>query len=367
MVKRFFVLIFLVLVIWGYSDSAWIKLEPWFKNKVIDLHEYIDTWLEQAPLAPDLSSLLPPPEQPKPAPGSSVVKMPPPPVSGPKVSAAEIAQIERYVVELVNQDRQRAGLQPVSWDETASRAARRHVQEEADNGFISHWGMDGVKPQLRYTRAGGRDAVDENESVTLWPEGGFSGVSKDSLAKIVAEHEQSMVNEQPPNDGHRQNILDPHHTGVGIAIAVGRSGVAMAQEFTNHYTEMQPVPLTAAPGATISLAGRVLAGYQVTGVYAIWEESPHPLSKEQLSQTGSYSDPPWDNLHFWAKPNGRGYYIMAGGKRISAANLSVDKQGNFTLKVPLTQTHALDYVSVEVAPVNNRNDRFYAAQFVIEH
>ena len=282
-----------------------------------------------------------------------------------KATPEDIAQIERTVLDLINEDRLKAGLTPVTWDETAAKAARQHVSEEANNGYISHWGMDGEKPQHRYTLAGGLDAVDENESVTLWPDGGFYGVSKDQLKTIVTEHQAAMVNEQPPNDGHRKNILDPHHTGVGVALAVGKYGVAMAQEFTNNYSVITQPPLTATPGSTITLKGKINKGYQIEGIYGVWESLPQPMTREQLLQTHSYSDPSWDNLHFFAKPQGDGYYISTPSGKIFARNISVDSQGNFSVQIPLYKSHALDYITVEIAPSNKPTDTFYAAQFVI--
>ena len=284
-----------------------------------------------------------------------------------KAKSTDITQIERIMLDLINEDRRKAGLGLVTWDATAAKSARQHVQEEADNGYISHWGMDGEKPQHRYTLAGGLDAVNENESVTLWLEDGFHGVSKNQIQTIVAEHESAMVNEQPPNDGHRKNILDPHHTGVGVAIAVGKYGVAMAQEFTNHYTVVTPPPLTATPGSTITLKGGIDKGYQIKGIYSVWEPLPQPMTQEQLMQTHSYSDPSWDNLHFYAKPQGKGYYISTPSGKISARNVSVDSQGNFSVPIPLADSHALEYITVEIAPNNNPKDTFYAAQFVIKH
>lgn len=279
----------------------------------------------------------------------------------------EIAEVEKMVVDLINEDRQAHGLKPVEWDQTAADAARKHVQEEADYGFISHWTMEGVKPQQRYTLAGGLDAVQENQSVTLWINDQFKGISKEELYKVVAEHHTAMVNEQPPEDGHRKNILDPHHTGVGVTIAVGKYGVAMAQEFTNHYAEMKPIPKTASPGETITLAGRILPGYTLTAIYAMWEELPQPLTKEELMATHSYSGPPSDNLHYWARPQAKGYYIPTKSGNVMAKNVNVDSQGNFTIQVPLSNKNALDYITVEVAPQGNSKDRFYAAQFVIQH
>ncbi|MHB8126660.1 MAG: CAP domain-containing protein [Desulfitobacteriaceae bacterium] len=289
------------------------------------------------------------------------------PAKSKKLSSEDINKVEHLVLDLINQDRLKNGVSPVIWDETAAKTARQHVQEEADNGYISHWGMDGSKPQLRYTRGGGLDVVDENESVSLWLQGGFQGVSVTELEKIVGEHEAAMLNEKPPNDGHRKNILDVHHTGVGVAIAIGKYGVSMAQEFTNHYAVFNPVPLTALPGSKINLSGRIFPGFHITGIYAVWEQTPHSMSIGELMQTHSYSDPTFDNLHFFAKPDGERYYIAIGSNKIFANNVKTDHEGNFSLTVPLLNKQALDYISVEIAPNNNLNDKFYAGQFVIEH
>lgn len=283
-----------------------------------------------------------------------------------KATPADIAEIERKVVALINQDRAQAGLPAVVWDETAAKAARAHVQEEADVGYISHWGLDGMKPQERYTLAGGKDAVEENESVSLWLEGGFRGISKDDLYSLVSEHEKAMVNEKPPADGHRKNILDPHHTGVGVAIAVGTYGVAMAQEFTNHYAVLNPPQTKGAPGGKVTLSGQIQKGYRITGIYAIWEELPTPMSREELLKTHSYSDPPFSNLHFWAKPRGTGYYIPTSSGNVFAKNLMVDAQGRFSLEIPLANRAGLDYINLEIAPNTNPEDRFYAGQFVVK-
>ena len=283
-----------------------------------------------------------------------------------KVTEEEIVEVERMVVDLINEDRRANELKPVKWDQRAADAARMHVQEEADHSYISHWNMDGIKPQQRYSLAGGLDAVQENQSVTLWQNNSFKGISKEDLYNVVKEHQSSMLNEKPPENGHRKNILDPHHTGVGVAIAVGKYGVAMAQEFTNHYIEMNPVPLTTNPSSKVTLKGKISKGYELTGIYAIWEGLPKPLTKEELMNTHSYTDPSFEQLHFWARPNASGYYIQTKSGKVMASEVNVDQEGNFRIEVPLIDKAALDYISVEIAPKDNKKDRFYGSQFVIE-
>ena len=143
--------------------------------------------------------------------------------------------------------------------------------------------------------------------------------------------------------------------------------VAMAQEFTNHYAIINPVPLTASPGSIISFSGRIIPGYKITGIYALWEPSPQLMSKDQLNQTHSYSNPPWDDLHFFARPNGEQYYVTTNSGRILGKDTGADALGDFAINIPLLNRHALDYLTLELAPNNNSEDKFFAGQFVIEH
>ena len=336
------------------NNSSWMDT---FLHKIYPINIQPSNLQQIKPIKPTNKTSLTP----------QIITTAPLPAASVATKPESILKVERLVVELVNQERSKSGLSPVTWDETAAKAARKHVQEEADFGYISHWGMDGSKPQLRYSRVGGLDAVDENESVTLWPQGGFQGISQTELLKIVTDLEASMIDEQPPNNGHSLNILDSHHTGVGIAIAIGKYGVAMAQEFTNHYAIINPVPLTASPGSIISLSGRIIPGYKITGIYALWEPSPQPMSKDQLNQTHSYSDPPWDDLHFFARPNGEQYYVTTNSGRILGKDIEADALGNFAINIPMLNRHTLDYLTLELAPNNNSEDKFFAGQFVIEH
>ena len=78
-----------------------------------------------------------------------------------------------YALGLVNHDRAGQGLTPVELDETATRAAQRHVEDMVRHGFTAHWGTDGSVPEQRYTEAGGSDFNMENAACF------FDGASRD--------------------------------------------------------------------------------------------------------------------------------------------------------------------------------------------
>ena len=72
-----------------------------------------------------------------------------------------------YMLELINQDRKEHGLAVVSFGNNV--AAQIHAEELFENGFTGHWGLDGLKPYMRYTLAGGTGVESENVSGGIAP------------------------------------------------------------------------------------------------------------------------------------------------------------------------------------------------------
>ena len=65
-------------------------------------------------------------------------------------------------------------------------------------------------------------------------EGGPVADTTAAIASMAVGLTQSMLNEQPPNDGHRLNILSTSFTHIGIAVYRDSSGtVWLTQDFSN--------------------------------------------------------------------------------------------------------------------------------------
>ena len=65
-------------------------------------------------------------------------------------------------------------------------------------------------------------------------EGGPVADTSAAIAKMAVGVTQSMLTEQPPDDGHRMNILSSTFTHVGIAVYRDGSGtVWLTQDFSN--------------------------------------------------------------------------------------------------------------------------------------
>ena len=65
-------------------------------------------------------------------------------------------------------------------------------------------------------------------------EGGPVADTSSAIAQMAVGLTQSMLNEKPPDDGHRLNILSSSFTHVGIAVVRDSSGtVWLTQDFSN--------------------------------------------------------------------------------------------------------------------------------------
>lgn len=73
-----------------------------------------------------------------------------------------LSTLVQYMLDLINDDRLEHGLQPVTLG--TNPAAQQHAEEMLSEGYLSHWGLDGLKPYMRYTLAGGFNYEAENVS-----------------------------------------------------------------------------------------------------------------------------------------------------------------------------------------------------------
>ena len=69
--------------------------------------------------------------------------------------------LQLMILELMNQDRRAAGLEPLEWDQTAALTGVSHAQEMAQYGYINYWNLDGFGPDLRFYSNGGIESITE--------------------------------------------------------------------------------------------------------------------------------------------------------------------------------------------------------------
>lgn len=231
----------------------------------------------------------PPPPSPDATPGPGITPTPPPDAT-PESLVHPWAAVELHMLELINRDRQAAGVAPLAWEPLAADAGLLHAQEMARQGYTGHLDPLGSLPQQRYTLLGGRDYVAENVACA-------TGIQRqEDLIPTVDKIQALMLAETPPNDGHRQNILNPARTAVGIGVAWEGNRLCLAQELLNRYLALEGFPAQAAVGDRVRLVGRASDGYTVFGVALGYLPPATPLSVQELDAARSYRE---SDIYAW--------------------------------------------------------------------
>ncbi|MBI4854711.1 MAG: CAP domain-containing protein [Acidobacteria bacterium] len=258
-----------------------------------------------------------------------------------KITSDDLRQIKQNLVVLINESRSSLGLKPVALDVLASKVGELHCKEMLEENYFSHWNREGLKPYMRYSRAGGKDAIIENLSFS---QGGSYYDTVERLTNILKEMHLRMFNETPPNDGHRQAIIYPYNTHVGIGIAFDEGRVKLAQEFICRYVEIMPLSSQAKAGSLIDMAGNILnpKEYELAGISIFYEPSPQTLTREELNNRGSYSLPEtetilrpivYGDIFYSDGSKGEIEYKKSNGKFYCQIAFPKDRKGVYTIVV----------------------------------
>jgi uncharacterized protein YkwD len=119
-------------------------------------------------------------------------------------------QIAQAVFQAINQSRAANGLSPLTWSTALANSARQHDQTMQAANTLSH--------QLTGEAALG-DRERQQGVNWSWAAENIGENSDQSVNGALGLH-QAMMSEQPPDDGHRQNILTTSGNIVGIAILI---------------------------------------------------------------------------------------------------------------------------------------------------
>ena len=188
---------------------------------------------------------------------------------------------KEYLVLLINQDRAAAGLTAVTFG--ANTAAQDHAEEMLERSYLSHWGMNGLKPYMRYRLAGGTGYEAENVSGIDSPLKEGALYTRISVQTELAATQNGFMT----SPGHRENILNPWHQMVNLGIACNQYTCAVVQQFESNYVEFDREP--AFVSGRLAVSGRTLSPFTFHSLGVWYERSPHPLSLGQLDVTYCYS------------------------------------------------------------------------------
>lgn len=121
---------------------------------------------------------------------------------------------ERYMLELINQERAAVGAPPLQLEQNLNLAADRHSLWMLEEDIFSHTGVGGSSATQRMRDANFDFAGNwrSAENIAVQSERGAEGIMDD-----VANLHTSLMN----SPGHRANILNPDLDYIGIGIALG--------------------------------------------------------------------------------------------------------------------------------------------------
>ncbi|WP_077304427.1 CAP domain-containing protein [Terribacillus halophilus] len=115
-----------------------------------------------------------------------------------KQATEGLSAFEQQVVELTNQEREKAGLSPLKADVELSKVARAKSQDMADNGYFDHNSPTYGSP------------FDMMKSF---------GISYQTAGENIAQGQKTpeeVVQAWMNSQGHRENILNPDYTNIGV-------------------------------------------------------------------------------------------------------------------------------------------------------
>ncbi|MGW7008600.1 sigma-70 family RNA polymerase sigma factor [Streptomyces sp. NPDC054933] len=153
----------------------------------------------------------------------------PPPSTTPPPQPAAISDAAQQVLTVINRARADNGLPPYTITTGLTRSAQAH-NATMDNGCgLSHQCPGEAPLGDRETAQGVQwGAAGENIGQAS------AGPDPQQIATAAVNLTQGMLNEKPPNDGHRQNILSSAFTHIGIAVYRDPNGtVWLTQDFSN--------------------------------------------------------------------------------------------------------------------------------------
>jgi uncharacterized protein YkwD len=258
------------------------------------------------------------------------------------------------LLEMVNTERSKAGLNRLQLDDLACQVASEHALDMAKAVFLNHWGTDGLKPYQRFSFAGGTDAVQENVSSA----DGIQSLTSTGVLSDLHDMHQSMIDEVPPNNGHRKTILYPWHTHVGFGIAMEGRNVRLDELYLSRYVKIDPLPREAKTRTTIVLRGQLNQNHYLNGVELFYEPPPSPPDIAWLREPRSYGMPEPTEKLLPQLPDRLSYPDGSNG------SIEIDSTNRFRVRVRLAKQPGINTLMVWIK-IGSPGIAFPAAQVCI--
>ena len=160
-------------------------------------------------------------------------------------------------------------------------AAQRHADDCLAMGMSSQWNLDGLKPYMRYSLAGGYQAT----SAFSWSRPEPAGITD---LELMIEEGVTWLFETM---GNRRIVLDAMHRRVNIGIAWNQWHFVLVVELEGNYVEFDGLPDI--NNGILAFAGRVKNGVRLQShadlSADVWYDPlPRPPTVGQLLRVNAY-------------------------------------------------------------------------------
>lgn len=133
-----------------------------------------------------------------------------------------LKDVEKGIVRFTNDVRRQHGLPVLSREPTLNRIARAHSEDMLANNYFNHVGQDGSTPHQRITSGYPFPLLMTGENI--WAASGTHPLETERMARIIVDTWMSSA-------GHRENILKPDFTDLGVGVASSGKTVRATQVF----------------------------------------------------------------------------------------------------------------------------------------
>ena len=125
----------------------------------------------------------------------------------PAPAPAPTGSVAQQIVDLVNRERAAAGVGPVSLHPALTSAAQAHSNYQASVNTMTHSSANGASGGQRMAAAG--------YAWRAWAE---------NIAAGQQDAASAMAAWMGSTEGHRENILNPRYTDMGVGLAYSANG-----------------------------------------------------------------------------------------------------------------------------------------------
>jgi uncharacterized protein YkwD len=270
-------------------------------------------------------------------------------------------ELVHHVLDRINKDRSDFGLPPVEL--SSNQAAQIHAEDVFRTKQISHWTTKGEKPYMTYTQYNGKGSVQQNVAIAGFSPEQYEQCTTNVLVRCEKieplstidqlQNEMMYNDKECCNDGHKNNILDPHHTHVSIGIVYDQYYLAVVQNFENNYGLDIDVD-----DSEVEISGKLLEG-QLDHIAIYYDEMPTRAVYEENKNLLSYS--PGELVAVVVKPLPPGYYYQSQGDyRIIEADTWNAQTDSVNITFDLADVVDKDGTYTLFARINNGEEMFDA-------